>query len=162
MLSFHLEHESLQWFCWYIKAHEEPNQTYFFQLLFQRFGPSAFNEFTRSLTKLHQTSIERVCQIKFENLANHTEGFTDAFYRSCFISGLKNAIRSEVQMFCPNIMMETLGWLSWRRTRSYLNSAPNPLLLHSKILFLKGLHSCQLVEPILSSICLKPKMRALR
>ena len=25
LASFHLEHESLQWFCWYIKAHAEPN-----------------------------------------------------------------------------------------------------------------------------------------
>ena len=24
LASFHLEHESLQWFCWYIKDHEEP------------------------------------------------------------------------------------------------------------------------------------------
>ena len=36
LASFHLEHESLQWFCWYIKDHEETQWTYFFQLLLQQ------------------------------------------------------------------------------------------------------------------------------
>ena len=30
-------------------------------------------------------------------------------YMSCFISGMKDAIRSEVKMFCRNTMMEALG-----------------------------------------------------
>ena len=42
---FHLEHE-LQWFRWYIKAHAEPKWTDFFQLLLQRFGTNAFDDFT--------------------------------------------------------------------------------------------------------------------
>ena len=46
LASFHLEHEALQWFRWYIKAHAEPNWTEFSQLLLQRFGPSAFDDFT--------------------------------------------------------------------------------------------------------------------
>ena len=29
LASFHLEHEALQWFCWYIKDHEEPQWTDF-------------------------------------------------------------------------------------------------------------------------------------
>ena len=33
LASFHLEREALQWFCWYIKDHEEPQWTDFFQLL---------------------------------------------------------------------------------------------------------------------------------
>ena len=53
LASFHLEHEALQWFRWYIKAHAEPNWTEFSQLLLQRFGPSAFDDFTGALTKLH-------------------------------------------------------------------------------------------------------------
>ena len=101
LASFHLEHEALQWFHWYIKAHTEPNWTDFSQLLLQQFGPSAFNEFIGALTKLRQTGTVREYQTKFEKLANHTEGFPDAFYLSCFISGLKDAIRSEVKMFFP-------------------------------------------------------------
>ena len=33
--SFHLEHEELQWFYWYIKAHAKANWTDFSQLLLQ-------------------------------------------------------------------------------------------------------------------------------
>ena len=75
----------------------------------QLFGPSAFDDFTRALTKLHQTGTVREYQIEFEKLTNHTEGFPNAFYLSYFISGLKDAIRSEVKMFCPRTMMEALG-----------------------------------------------------
>ena len=56
---FHLEHEALQWFYWYIKDHEEHQWTYFFQLLLQQFGPSAFDDFTGTLTKLRQTDSVR-------------------------------------------------------------------------------------------------------
>ena len=82
----------------------------FFQLFLHRFGPSGFDEFTGALTKLHQTGTMREYQTEFENLVKHTEGFFDVFYSSCFISGLKDTIRSDITMFCPNTMMEILGW----------------------------------------------------
>ena len=90
--SFHLEHESLQWFRWYIKAHEEPKWADFFQHLLQRFGHISFDEFTRELTKIRQTGTVREYQTNFEKLANHTEGFSNAFYKSCFISDIKDVI----------------------------------------------------------------------
>ena len=62
LASFHLEREALQWFFWYIKDHEEPQWTYFFQILLHRFGPSGFDEFTEALTKLHQTGTMREYQ----------------------------------------------------------------------------------------------------
>ena len=46
---------------------------------------------------------------EFEKLANHTKGLPEAFYLSYFISGLKDAICSEVKIFCPRTMMEALG-----------------------------------------------------
>ena len=50
----------------------------------------------------------REYQTKFEKLTNHTEGFPDAFYLGFFISGLKDAICSEVKKFCLDTMMEAL------------------------------------------------------
>ena len=73
LASFHLEHEALQWFYWYIKDHEEPQWTYFCQLLLHRFGPSGFDEFTGALTKIRQTGTMREYQIEFENLIKHIE-----------------------------------------------------------------------------------------
>ena len=109
LASFHLECESLQWFCWYNKDHEEPQWKKNFQLLLQRFGPSGFDEFTGALTKLHQTGNVREYQTEIQKLVKHAEAFSDAFYRSCFISGLKATIHFDVKMFCPNTMMEILG-----------------------------------------------------
>ena len=111
LASFHLEHEALQWFHWYIKAHAKPKWIDFSQLLLQRFGPSAFDDFTGALTKIRQTSTVREYQTKFEKITNHTKGLPNAFYLSCFISGLKDAICSEVKMFFPNTTMEAL-WLA--------------------------------------------------
>ena len=51
----------------------------------------------------------REYQTEFEKLANHIEGFLDAFYLSCFINGMKDTIQYEVKMFYPNTMMEALG-----------------------------------------------------
>ena len=51
----------------------------------------------------------REYQTEFENLVKHTEGFSDAFYMSCFISDLKDTIRSDITMFYPNTIMEILG-----------------------------------------------------
>ena len=74
-----------------------------------QFGLSAFDDFIGALTKLHQIGTVKEYQTEFEKLANHTAGLPDDFYRSCFISGLKDAFRSEVKIFSPNIMMEALG-----------------------------------------------------
>ena len=62
-----------------------------------------------ALTQIRQTGTVREYQTKFENLVKHTEGFSDAIYRICFISGLKDTIRSDVTMFYPDTMMEMLG-----------------------------------------------------
>ena len=131
----------------------------FFQLLLQRFVPSAFDDSTRALTKLHQTGTMREYQTKskFEKLANHTKGFYDAFYRSCFISGLKDTIQSKVNMFCPNTMMEILGLAKLVEDKIRLNNAPNTLLFHSEIWFPKDIQSLQLLDPLLSSIFLKSR-----
>ena len=73
LASFHLERESPQWFCWYIKDHEEPQWIGFFQLILHRFGPSGFDEFTGALTKLHQTGTVREYQTEFEKLVKQKD-----------------------------------------------------------------------------------------
>ena len=51
----------------------------------------------------------REYQTQFEKLAKHREGLFDAFYRSCFLCGMKDAIQYEVEMFYPSTMMEARG-----------------------------------------------------
>ena len=81
----------------------------FTQQLLVHFGPSDYEDFTRALTKLRQITIIKEYHNKFEKLANHNEGLDDAFFTSCFISGLKEEIRLEVKMFNPKTMMDAIA-----------------------------------------------------
>lgn len=73
------------------------------------FGLSDFKDFTRALIKLCQTSIIREYQPKFEELVNCMEGLVEAFFKICFIIGLKEEIFVEVKIFNPDKMMATIG-----------------------------------------------------
>jgi hypothetical protein len=50
------------------------------------------------LTKLKQSGTVEDFIVSFEHLAFRTEGMTDAFFRECFISGLKEEIWAHVLM----------------------------------------------------------------
>jgi hypothetical protein len=58
------------------------------------------------LTKLKQYGIVEDFIASFEFLAFHTEGMSDAFFRECFISGLKKEIRVHILMACPQSSVE--------------------------------------------------------
>jgi hypothetical protein len=53
------------------------------------------------LTKLKQYGIVEEFIVSFERLDFRTEGMFDAFFRECFISGLKDAIHAHVLMAQP-------------------------------------------------------------
>jgi hypothetical protein len=59
-----------------------------------------------NLTKLKQSGIVEDFIAAFEHLAFRTEGMTDAFFRECFISGLKEEIRAHVLMARPASWVE--------------------------------------------------------
>jgi hypothetical protein len=53
------------------------------------------------LTKLKQSGTMEDFIAAFERLDFQTEGMTDAFFRECFISGLKDEIQAHVLMDRP-------------------------------------------------------------
>jgi hypothetical protein len=53
------------------------------------------------LTKLKQSGTMEDFIATFERLDFHTEGMSDAFFRECFISGIKDEIRAHVLMAQP-------------------------------------------------------------
>jgi hypothetical protein len=53
------------------------------------------------LTKLKQSGTIEDFIVSFEHLAFRTEGMTNAFFRECFISGLKDEIQAHVLMARP-------------------------------------------------------------
>jgi hypothetical protein len=58
------------------------------------------------LKKLKQSSTVKDFIAAFEHLDFRTEGMTDAFFRECFISGLKEEIRAHVLMARPTTWVE--------------------------------------------------------
>jgi hypothetical protein len=58
------------------------------------------------LTKLKQSGTVEDFIASFERLAFQTEGMIDAFFRECFISGLKEEIRAHVLMAQPSSWVE--------------------------------------------------------
>ena len=124
--------------------------------------PQWFDEFAGALTKICHTGTVREYQTKFENLVKHTKGFSNAFYRSCFISGLKDTTRSKVNMFCPNTMMEILGLAKLTKDKIGAHQRPKSTFVPFRIWFPKEIQSLQLLDPLLSSICLKSRCRNVR
>ena len=61
------------------------------------------------LSKLRQISIVQIYQGKFKELANKTNGLSEEFFVSCFISDLKDEIKAGVQMFRLRNVSQALG-----------------------------------------------------
>jgi hypothetical protein len=58
------------------------------------------------LTKLKQSGIVEDFIVSFERLNFRTEGMSDAFFRECFISGLKDEIWAHILMAWPQSWVE--------------------------------------------------------
>ena len=61
------------------------------------------------LTKLKQTTTVMEYQEQFELLANKTQNLPEFFLSSCFISGLKEEIKTNVLMFKPTNTTQAIG-----------------------------------------------------
>jgi hypothetical protein len=81
----------------------------FLQALEARFAPSQYDDPKGALFKLCQTGSVREYQGQFELLANRISGLPPPFYLSCFVSGLKPAIRREVLAFQPQSLTHAIN-----------------------------------------------------
>ncbi|KAA8529633.1 hypothetical protein F0562_034267 [Nyssa sinensis] len=77
--------------------------------LHARFGPTKFEDFFGDLTKLRQSTTVRDYQTQFEKLLARAGKLTPAQHVSCFISGLKESIRIEVQASRPTTLSAVVG-----------------------------------------------------
>jgi hypothetical protein len=93
----HLDQEHWQWWQWRKTSRQGYIAwTQFVAELYECFDTDT-NHLGR-LTKLKQSGTVEDFIAAFERLAFRTEGMTDAFFRECFISGLKEEIRAHVLM----------------------------------------------------------------
>jgi hypothetical protein len=101
----HLDQERWQWWQWrktfcqgYIAW------THFVAEIYEQFDTDTNH--LGHLTKLKQSGTVEDFIAAFKRLDFQTEGMSDAFFRECFISGLKDEIRSHVLMARPQSWVE--------------------------------------------------------
>ncbi|XP_077242441.1 uncharacterized protein LOC143882949 [Tasmannia lanceolata] len=107
LASIHKEKKALQWFRWLERSQGRWDELV--AALCTRFGPNALEDFTGALTNLQQETTVKDYQEQFEELAARTKGLRDEFFISCFTSGLKEEIRSVVQLFKPSTISQASG-----------------------------------------------------
>jgi hypothetical protein len=101
----HLDKERWQWWQWRKNACQGyVAWTHFVADLYECFDTDT-NHLGR-LTNLKQSGIVEYFITNFERMAFHIEGVSDAFFRECFISGLKDEIRAHVLMAWPQIWVD--------------------------------------------------------
>ena len=109
--SFAMTGEALQWYKWMFLNKRLSNWNKFVEDLSARFSPSGYEDVQGMLSKLTQSSSVAQYQSEFEMLSNRIQGLPDSFLISCFISGLKPALRRDVQISRPKSMMDAI-WLA--------------------------------------------------
>ncbi|MCH81628.1 hypothetical protein A2U01_0002419, partial [Trifolium medium] len=122
-----MEGDALAWFQWMHSNHQLLSWTGFLNALETRFAPSMYEDPQGSLFKLCQTSTVREYQTQFETLANRITGLPPQFYLSCFISGLKPAIRREVQAFQPLTLNQAISLAKLQEDKSLDNRSTTHL-----------------------------------
>jgi hypothetical protein len=101
----HLDQERWQWWQWRKTSHQGYIAwTQFVTGLYEHFDIDTNH--LGHLTKLKQSGTVEDFIVAFEHLAFRTEGMIDAFFHECFISGLKEEIRSHVLMARPSSWVE--------------------------------------------------------
>jgi hypothetical protein len=123
--AFYMEGEALSWFQWLHSNGQFLTWPLFLQALESRFAPSLYEDPKGALFKLCQTSSVREYQTQFEALANRIMGLPPPFHLGCFISGLKPAIRREVQAFQPISLTQVIH-LARLQEEKFLDRAPFP------------------------------------
>jgi hypothetical protein len=101
----YLDQERWQWWQWRKSSRQGYiTWTQFVEKLYKRFDTDTNH--LGCLAKLKQSGAMEDFIAAFERLAFRTEGMSDAFFRECFISGLKDEIRAHVLMVRPQSWVE--------------------------------------------------------
>jgi hypothetical protein len=104
-----MEGKALIWFQDMQQSGSLPNWEALTQGLFDRFGPSAYDDLKESLTRLKQNTFVEDYKAKFEVLSNRLRDLSENYKLSCFLSGLKENIRLPVRMFSPKTLLAAYG-----------------------------------------------------
>jgi len=109
LAAFHLEGIVLQWFRWLKKFRGPLTWDELTQAISLRFGPTEYEDSSKALTRLKQTSTVVVYQEAFERLSYRVDGLPETFLIGCFIAGLRDEIRLDVKIKQPKTLADTIG-----------------------------------------------------
>ncbi|KAK0596167.1 hypothetical protein LWI29_013330 [Acer saccharum] len=106
---FNLEGDAQLWF--QLMKEETPVATWevFKQGLHNRYGPTQFQDFFGDLTKLQQMGSMKEYQTEFERLLIRAGKLTLAQQVGCFVSRLKESIKTDVQACKPESLTAVIG-----------------------------------------------------
>lgn len=96
---------------WYQILKEEGEVTWFTlkEGLNSRYGPTEFDDFFGDLTRLKQVGSVREYQSQFEKLLSRVGKLNQSQQVACFIGGLKEDVRIDVQAMKPPTLSAAVG-----------------------------------------------------
>lgn len=124
LAAFHLEGLALQWQLWFSKYRGPVSWGEFSKALFICFSPTNFEDPSKALTRLRQTTTIEVYKEAFENLSHQVDGLPESFLVGCFIAGLKDNIRLDVKIKHPRTLVEAIRVARLIEERSSLLKKP--------------------------------------
>lgn len=109
MVSYYMEVETLVQYQDAVESGTFTSQETFAHAMLIKFGPIAYNNPIKALTRLKQTSTIANQKAQFESLSNRLRGLSESHKLSYFLSGLKDEIRLSVRMFNPTSLNAAYG-----------------------------------------------------
>ena len=109
LATYHLEGEAQ---LWYEILKEEKGEVTWLTLkegLNSRYGPTEFDDFFGDLTRLKQVGSVREYQSQFEKLLSRVGKLNQSQQVACFIGGLKEGVRIDVQAMKPPSLSAAVG-----------------------------------------------------
>ncbi|XP_022888557.1 uncharacterized protein LOC111404064 [Olea europaea var. sylvestris] len=109
LAGYHLDGDVQLWYQSFKARREGVNWEVFKYELHLRYGPSRYHNFFGDLTKLKQTGSVRDYQMEFDRLLHRVGSLSKGQQVGCFISGLKESLRVDVQACNPVSLSATIG-----------------------------------------------------
>jgi hypothetical protein len=108
LASFHLEGIALQWHRWMTKFQGPLTWEELTKAILRCFGPTNFEDPSKALSRLRQTTTIAAYQEEFEKLSHQVDGLPETFLIGCFIAGLRDDIRLDVKIKHLTTLSETI------------------------------------------------------
>ncbi|KAL5842416.1 hypothetical protein ACOSQ3_013019 [Xanthoceras sorbifolium] len=96
-------------------SHSQPNtdrNQHYLKLNFPMFSgddPQDYEDPSKALTRLKQTSTVSIYQEEFKKLSHRVDGLPENFLIGCFIAGLKDEVRLDVKIKQPRSFTDAIG-----------------------------------------------------